>query len=807
MSLFPSEPSNPANIGFPQYSSPMRSPQPTPRSNQQAPATGNQIDLVGPIMRRKLLITLFVIFGAVCGFVAYRNAAPEFESFARIQVSAKMPPVMEGAFTQVPDVSIAKQQRLLTSQLVLSDAAQKGNFDELQTFKDSNSVVGDLISEILLVDYAKKEDDDTLIVSAKGEQPDELSSILAAVISSYVSMVENDTEETGVEGMRVLSEMRDRLIKEKTIAEEKSIQLLDELGIPSLELHGPTVNPYLAELDALRKKNADAMTEHREIVGRLKVLEDSLAADPNAIEFLAVEAKDALAVQMDTPSSVAEDMINKQNRGNLISQQSSQVFSLQQAVNNLKSRKSGFARTMGKNHPKMKDLDNQIKAAEDMLAIAESRFNNVSDNTFSEDATEEEIAAELNERNRIWVDTYHRKLLADRTRLELKLAQLSSDLLTVEENAERVSEKIRDLGLEKSRILEKQTAIEKITTQLTESNVVSTNFSNTRIRVIDPPSVATQIGPSFTKFMGVGVLGGGLLGAALAILIDLADQTYRNPNEIYLKLGVPVLAKLPPIRMPKKSVNGVSPALIALHSPSSIAAEAIRAARTAMFFTAQTEGAKVFMMTSPSPGDGKTTTTANLAISIAQAGKSVVLVDADFRRPRVHAYYGENIEPGVLQALAGTADLTECMRSFGAQDGLTLLTAGGRPNNAGEVVTSPEFVQLIQVLRERFDIVLIDSPPLLPVSDAAVISSCVDYVYMVMRIRKGVVVTSSKAKEKLEMVNARLGGIIVNGVDDNPHYNEYGSYGYNYGYNGGVGKGTYYENRNSRYQEKIGNAP
>ena len=215
-----------------------------------------------------------------------------------------------------------------------------------------------------------------------------------------------------------------------------------------------------------------------------------------------------------------------------------------------------------------------------------------------------------------------------------------------------------------------------------------------------------------------------------------------------------------------------------------------------MFASGRIQG-NVFLFTSPSPGDGKSTMTCNLAISLAQAGKRVLLIDADYRRPRVHQNFGISIEPGFCDSLEGTP-LEECIRPSEIVPQLDLLTTGGRPKDPGEIVSSHSFHLMLEQVREKYDYVLVDSPPLLPVADAASISAHVDGVILVLRIRRGVMVASQRAKEQLELVNARILGVIVNGLDQNPYYSDYGYYS-SYGYQKGYGR--YHDSQNVLYQE------
>jgi len=769
---------------------------------------GAAVDLVGPILRRKFLIALLMIVGGVIAFLAYLNATPIYESTARLMITTEAPPTVDMNMNAMQKVSIAKHQRLLTSQLVLSEAMQSGNFGKMEMFKDSEDVMLSLIEDVLQVEYSKKEDDSTLTVLAQGVTETELQLVLNSVITAYMNEIAKDSKTSGEESLKLVTQLRDQLDAEKKTAEEGYMAIWKKLNLPNVEQSGTPVNPYLEEMDLVKSDRNETLKELREVSGRVDSAATAIVSDDQGqVNYLATEAKKFLGVEIETLETL-EEKRKDSNQNYLLGQYSQQVFAMEKSISELQIQLASWRRTFGPGHPTVTSLQSQISSTATQLADARKRLAQLEKTTQLTPDSEQEILADLEIRNRQWISIYQATLSAEKERLLVKLGQLDDDLAMVENQAKEVSADIMELTVLKSRIAEKQKGIDEVLNRLSEINVVTNNFTETKVRIIDRPSVAEKVAPSLAKYGAVGVLAGALLGVGLALLIDMADQTFRNPSEIFQRLKVPVVAKIPPMKIPKKlpGKGGISPVLMAMYKPASTVAEAIRAARTALFFAAQTEGGKVFLLTSPSPGDGKSTICANLAISIAQAGKKVVLVDADFRRPRVHIYFGQSMEPGAIQAVSGAHELSECLTES-SQDNLTLLTAGGRPKNAGEIVTSHEFWQMIQVLREKFDFVLIDSPPLLPVSDAAVMSSIVDGVYLVMRIRKGVVVTSSKAKEKLDMVNANLLGVIVNGVDDNPHYNEYGSYGYGYGgygYSGyGYGNGRYYESRNSKYQEKI----
>ena len=329
------------------------------------------------------------------------------------------------------------------------------------------------------------------------------------------------------------------------------------------------------------------------------------------------------------------------------------------------------------------------------------------------------------------------------------------------------------------------------------------NHTMTRVKVLDFPKTGEKVAPSLPKSLAIGTMLAFLAGLGLAILVDQSELAFRSPHEIFDRLQIPVVGRIPRINAKQQTDGSKAHAsLIAAHKPSATASESFRDVRTSLFFRANVDDIKTVLFTSPSPGDGKSTTISNMAISIAQAGKRVILIDADLRRPRVNQYFGEQMEPGLLQVLGGEAELKDAIQPTEVQENLFLLTTGGRPRNPGELVTSESFRDLILALRDSFDYVLIDSPPVLPVSDPATIASMVDAVYLVTRIRKGVKLTAQKAKDSLDRVGANWMGVIVNGIDENPHYSEYGYQYGAYSYYGGV-YGRYYDSRNKEYRDKI----
>jgi polysaccharide biosynthesis transport protein len=217
------------------------------------------------------------------------------------------------------------------------------------------------------------------------------------------------------------------------------------------------------------------------------------------------------------------------------------------------------------------------------------------------------------------------------------------------------------------------------------------------------------------------------------------------------------------------------PALRFLAAPTSVEAENYRSIRAALSVVTDMHKAKVLQITSSEPGDGKTTTAANIALAFAQSGHRVLLVDADLRRPTVHKLFAAPQERGLSELIAGEITFAEAVRPTTVSS-LSLITAGSAPLNPSELVASERFGHLVEEFRGQYDYVLIDTPPMLAVSDPCIISKYSDGVLLVVRIHKNRRAVLRRAVDLGNSHNARWLGVVVNGLS------LHGSDGYGYYY-------------------------
>jgi non-specific protein-tyrosine kinase len=215
-----------------------------------------------------------------------------------------------------------------------------------------------------------------------------------------------------------------------------------------------------------------------------------------------------------------------------------------------------------------------------------------------------------------------------------------------------------------------------------------------------------------------------------------------------------------------KTKNEGGAGLVAWESPKSAAAEAFRALRTNIQFASPDKPVHTILATSTSPDDGKSTTVANLAVTFASAGSPTILVDADLRRPQLHTIFGLPNDAGLTTFISAMSRATETPVEIPLQEtrvpNLLVLTSGPVPPNPAEMLASQKMAEVLDMLRARADYVLIDTPPVIAVTDAAVLASRVDGVFLVVNAGKTRRDLAVKARDILQQVNANLLGVVLN---------------------------------------------
>jgi capsular exopolysaccharide synthesis family protein len=338
-----------------------------------------------------------------------------------------------------------------------------------------------------------------------------------------------------------------------------------------------------------------------------------------------------------------------------------------------------------------------------------------------------------------------------------------------------------------------QARINPLNTQL---QIVAQQLVKLSPSLINPPQLAADAQlplapakPNKKLIAAVGLFLGLSLAIGLAFLRERLDDRLRGRSDLEEQIGVPVLAVIPGVTGWR---NRHDAKLVTLEQPRSAASEAYRSLRTSVMFASVQRGVKTIMVTSPSAGEGKTTTAVNIAVSLAGAKKRVILVSADLRKPRVHKFFGLSNDQGLSTCLAGEAKPWEALQDPKVEN-LRVMSSGPVPGRPAELLQSEQMGELIAELREVADFVIIDTAPILLVADAMALAPLVDGVLFVSDAENTSRHAVANCREQMEQVNAPLLGAVLNNFDPAKArgYGYYGYGGYRYRYSYGYGRYGY----------------
>jgi succinoglycan biosynthesis transport protein ExoP len=277
------------------------------------------------------------------------------------------------------------------------------------------------------------------------------------------------------------------------------------------------------------------------------------------------------------------------------------------------------------------------------------------------------------------------------------------------------------------------------------------------------------VSPKPKTDLALGLVLGLLAGLLAAAVLEALDRTIKTTAQGEATMGAPALGLVPRRRDRRRAIRLDMDAIEA-------GAEPYRAIRTAIRFLDPDQPIRTLLVTSATPGDGKTTTAASLAVAFALGGERVIVVDADLRRARLAEFYGLATEAGLTSVVMRRVALSEVLQPIGER--LSVLAAGELPPNPAEILGSQTMNHLLQTLSERSDLVIFDTPPVLPVTDAVVLSAQVDAVLMVARYGRTLRHSASESARRLEAVGANVVGFVLNALPPSDSRGYYADYSY-----------------------------
>lgn len=307
------------------------------------------------------------------------------------------------------------------------------------------------------------------------------------------------------------------------------------------------------------------------------------------------------------------------------------------------------------------------------------------------------------------------------------------------------------------------------------------------VRIIDSGLIPlTPIKPNKKVIVALGLLFGGLIGIATVFALRALLRGVDKPEEVERVTGLPTYASIPYSRaqqalQAKSRNNGKEAKVLAGLDSNDLAIEALRSLRTSLHFAMLDATNNIVVLTGPVAALGKSFVSINLGAVLAMSGKRTVVIDADLRRGQLHRYVGAEQKPGLSDYIAGTCDLTALVQTTSIT-GLDFVPGGTRPPNPSEILMSERFDDLLKQLSKSYDYVLIDTPPVLPVTDAAIVGRLAGTTLLVLKAAEHPMRAIEETVKRLRQAGVPVRGTIFNQVGARVGSYGYGSYGYNYGY-------------------------
>ncbi|MEI6526624.1 MAG: hypothetical protein WCP62_11395, partial [Planctomycetota bacterium] len=629
------------------------------------------IDFYGALWRRKSVILLLSVLGAAVACLIYTQVTPVYASVMRLMLFVQAPPSVINGEIVPQTVSLEKHRVLLSGQTVLAEAVRNGQLDKLSTFSGADSPIVDLRKMLTISPVGKDLSSDALEIICDGTVKEDLPGILNQVVASYISAIEKDSEISGKESVELIERLQRSLVDDQKVDQDRYYQLLKELNLTAENDKGRWVNPYVSEIEKLRLERDDIVLKFRDSDQQLEQVRAAMDPENKRDELLrlaVIEGRKYFNLDKQDRGMDFLNGMSEEDRLRLIRYEQRMEVANAEVVA-MDSERAEAQSRYGAKHPQVEFVEAKYQASvatrnrlsQELETLRgflnkerelERKGGELSKGTRNADSElvqsfADALSKEVRTRDSDILQLYAAALANERERSKYNMDRIAEDITELTNKSAVIAGDITELNMLRDQIEERRNTVGQILEKLSAMRAMSNSYSSTRVKIIDEASFPLQVFPKLWKFLLAGLSLGGLLGCGLAVLIDHSDLAYRTPIDIQENLNTPVLCKIPRIKKSKLPDGFAgSPMLVATHQPNSSVSESFRAARTSLLFTAAQNGGKVFMFTSPSPGDGKSTTIANLAISLAQTNKRVCLVDCDYRRPRVQQNFGVQFEPG-----------------------------------------------------------------------------------------------------------------------------------------------------------------
>ena len=617
------------------------------------------------------------------------------------------------------------QIQMMQSREVLNSVVQR---------MQKEAVAKDLTQDPMVrLNIYPRKDASVLQIEVTSTSPDYAKKYLEFLMEEFIAYKKRIRAEVSEQTVVTLTREVERLGTEynEQMAEVRKFEM--ENNIAYFEEQGNIAATYLINLS---RQKADIERElavleaetTEQTLRRTAPLEQSGTPAPNA----SPGSTNAIPTSATHSQSVQESLVK------------TEYDKIQQEIALLQAEKEDFSRTMKPQHPKITALNERIVRLEKILQLSLKR-------------TTEEIGARKNF-------------------LKIQLDEIDKAMKDFDARSLAANRKRAEYGALKAKAGRTKELYDVVYGQLRQIDI-GTSLDQEIIRVMETPTVGSMpVSPNRPKAVATGALLGLAAALAIILLLEKFDDRVKTVEELQEALQEPVLGQIPCVREQKKDD---SPPLNLFDLPTQDNfPEAFRNVRSSIMFSPNGNDARILLVTSAIPGDGKTTFAVNLAICMAQAGQQTLLIDGDMRRMTINDYFKIDKGPGLSDVLAGTATFEDCVVAVRTEK-FHYLRGGTVPPNPGELILGGRLQELLEQLRGQYHRVIIDSPPVLATDDTLSLCPYVDGVLFVVKAGHTSMRYARNSMAALHQRGARIFGVILNFIDTRSAH-----YYYNYYYSG-----------------------
>lgn len=744
----------------------------------EPPAPKSSLDVTALALRHKWILLGGLCAGLVLGELAYLQLGPSYLATAKILVSRRTNvPLRPDQEERAGYGERGEHIALIMSPMIVGKAVEKHHLDQLASLQGEPEPIQEIVEGLKVKRTAGSDQSalNVLELTFESRTPQDAAKVIDGIVDSYGDYLRKAHQDFTAETLALVTQANEKLLKELHEKEQEYIEFRKNSPLHWRSAPGTAGQPgdasnvHQERVTAIEAERRLNLLKRTEIQSRLKSLlqAQDQGESQEALELLVRRflTMDGAGNTAGVAAGIAAGLPGGTNPVAAIMENRLLPLILEEQK---------LLRDFGADHPDVKAIRKSIRMTREFFeqqgltlpdALKDQVKKSGEENTPANGKAGDLVAIYIASlKQQLEELTFRDTSLAGLFDKESKAAKDFSHYQLEDQTLNGEIKRLNGLW-------------EQITNRLSELSLLKDN-GGYDLKLVSPPREELSLKRQL-KFLGGGAAAVLLTLFGLIYLRAMRDTTLKSVEEIQQELGLAVIGRVPqfdPAEIIPATGSAFDRSLVYLHDPGSFEAEAYRSLRTALFVSTHKNGEKVIQVTSPEPQDGKSTVAGNLALAMSQSGKKVLLVDADLRCPKVHKLFGLAEGIGLSDVLAGEIELSTAFRETEA-DGLMILSAGITPTNPAEMLGSARFEQVLRDVRSQFDFVIVDTPPLLAVSDPCVVAANTEGLLLVLRLEKNRRAAAERAVALLDSHGIPVLGAVANGL---PTGEEYGK-GYAYG--------------------------